>query len=230
MKEGGGLCGAPLPGGTHALLNVDGPGYSNLRTLDLTSGSLDRRHAAQGRSLVVHGLARRQSRRVSLQRLHASGRRLRRRPSSGGAPRQLTNVNAAYLASVTLSQPQEFTVKDPAGFDVQAWFMPATSAAPGTKHPTLLDIHGGPETQFGDTFFQEFQLYAAMGYNVVFCDPAGSTGHGYAFEEALENELRRRDVPRRASGDGCGRAAARRRCRRDWASSADRTAATRRCG
>ncbi len=26
-----------------------------------------------------------------------------------------------------------------------------------------------------------------MGYNVVFSDPAGSTGHGYAFEEALEN-------------------------------------------
>jgi dipeptidyl aminopeptidase/acylaminoacyl peptidase len=94
-------------------------------------------------------------------------------------------VNAAYLASATLSQPQEFSVKDPAGYTVQAWFMPATTGA-GAKHPTLLDIHGGPETQFGDTFFHEFQLYASMGYNVVFSDPAGSTGHGYAFEEALE--------------------------------------------
>ncbi len=78
-------------------------------------------------------------------------------------------------------------MKDPAGFTVQAWFMPATGGASETKHPTLLDIHGGPETQFGDTFFGEFQLYAAMGYNVVFSDPAGSTGHGYALEEALEN-------------------------------------------
>ena len=58
----------------------------------------------------------------------------------------------------------------------------------GTKHPTLLDIHGGPETQFGETFFHEFQLYTSLGYNVVFSDPAGSTGHGYAFEEALEND------------------------------------------
>ena len=39
MKEGGGLCGAPLPDGTHALLNLDGPGYANLRALDLGTGS-----------------------------------------------------------------------------------------------------------------------------------------------------------------------------------------------
>ena len=106
---------------------------------------------------------------------------------AGGTLRRLTNVNATYLASVTLSQPQEFTVKDPAGFAVQAWFMPATAGTATMKHPTLLDIHGGPETQFGDTFFAEFQLYASMGYNVLFSDPAGSTGHGYAFEEALES-------------------------------------------
>src|SRR6202042_2329145 len=40
MKEGGGLCGAPLPGGTQALLNIDGPGYSNLRLLNLTNGTV----------------------------------------------------------------------------------------------------------------------------------------------------------------------------------------------
>jgi dipeptidyl aminopeptidase/acylaminoacyl peptidase len=86
-----------------------------------------------------------------------------------------------------MSVPQEFTVKDPSGLTVQAWFMPATGGAPGAKHPTILNIHGGPETQFGDTFFHEFQLYTSRGYNVVFSDPAGSTGHGYAFEEALES-------------------------------------------
>jgi dipeptidyl aminopeptidase/acylaminoacyl peptidase len=69
---------------------------------------------------------------------------------------------------------------------VQAWFMPAIGGS--GPHPTLLNIHGGPETQFGDTFFLEFQYYAGLGYNVVFCDPAGSTGHGYAFTEALESD------------------------------------------
>jgi dipeptidyl aminopeptidase/acylaminoacyl peptidase len=187
MKEGGGLCGWPLPGGKTALLNVDGPGYSNLRTIDLSTGSLSDVTPPKGEAWSCT--------------VSADGTKIAylysdfahpadvyiANVSGAGAPRQLTNVNAGYLASVTLSQPQEFTVKDPAGFSVQAWFMPATGDAGEAKHPTLLDIHGGPETQFGDTFFHEFQLYASMGYNVVFCDPAGSTGHGYAFEESLEN-------------------------------------------
>ena len=65
--------------------------------------------------------------------------------------------------------------------------MPATGGTRAASIPTLLNIHGGPETQFGNTFFMEFQYLAALGYNVVFADPAGSTGHGYAFEEALES-------------------------------------------
>ena len=186
MKEGGGLCGWPLPGGKEALLNLDGAGYSNLRRLDFTNGILSDITPARARPGRAPF------------RNDGAGSRICTATSPipqtctspaymAGCPRQLTNVNAAYLASVTLSKPQEFTVKDPAGFTVQAWFMPATGGTAQTKHPTLLDIHGGPETQFGDTFFQEFQLYTSMGYNVVFCDPAGSTGHGYAFEEALEN-------------------------------------------
>ena len=186
MKEGGGFCAWPLPGGKTMLLNVDGPGYSNLRRLDLSDGSLNDVTPARGEAFSCT--------------ISADGSRVAYLYSdfthpadvyvgdlNASAPRQLTNVNGAYLASVTLSQPQEFSVKDPAGFTVQAWFMPATTGSPGAKHPTLLDIHGGPETQFGDSFFHEFQVYASAGYNVVFCDPAGSTGHGYAFEEALEN-------------------------------------------
>jgi dipeptidyl aminopeptidase/acylaminoacyl peptidase len=185
MKEGGGLCGAPLPGGKLALLNVDGPGYSNLRSLDLTSGAfadVTPPHGEAWSCSVSHD----GSRVAYLYSDFAHPADVYVAGVAGGTPRQLTDVNAGYLASATLSKAQEFTVKDPAGFDVQAWFMPATGGTPGAKHPTLLDIHGGPETQFGDTFFHEFQLYTSAGYNVVFSDPAGSTGHGYAFEKSLE--------------------------------------------
>ncbi len=186
MKEGGGLCGAPLPGGKRAVLNVDGPGYSNLRTLDLTSGAFSDITPPKGEAWSC-SVSRDGSRVAYLYSDFTHPADVYVASLGGGPPQQLTHVNAAYLDSVMLSTPQPFTVKDPAGYDVQAWFMPATTGAPGAKHPTLLDIHGGPETQFGDTFFQEFQLYASRGYNVVFSDPAGSTGHGYAFEEALEN-------------------------------------------
>ena len=186
MKEGGGLCGWPLPGGKQALLNVDGPGYSNLRRLDLSNGSFVDVTPPRGEAWSCT-VSQDGSRVAYLYSDFTHPADVYVVGSRGGTPRQLTNVNAAYLASVTLSQPQEFTITDSAGFPVQAWFMPATGGSPATKRPTLLDIHGGPETQFGDTFFAEFQLYTSMGYNVVFSDPAGSTGHGYAFEEALES-------------------------------------------
>ena len=185
MKEGGGLCGAPLPGADALLLNVDGPGYSNLRRLDVRDGSFTNVTPPKGEAFSCT-ISKDGGRVAYLYSDFAHPADVYVAGVNGGTPRQLTNVNGAYLASVTLSQPQEFSVKDPAGFTVQAWFMPAVGSQ-GSKHPTLLDIHGGPETQFGDTFFAEFQLYTSMGYNVVFSDPAGSTGHGYAFEEALEN-------------------------------------------
>jgi dipeptidyl aminopeptidase/acylaminoacyl peptidase len=186
MKEGGGFCGQAIPGSNVALLNVDGPGYANLRRLDLANGTLTDLTPPKGEAWscsVSHD-----GKHVAyLYSDFAHPADVYAVDAGGGTPRRLTNVNRAYLASVALSAPQEFSVHDAAGRTVQAWFMPATSGAPGAKHPTLLDIHGGPETQFGDTFFQEFQVYASLGYNVVFSDPAGSTGHGYAFEEALEN-------------------------------------------
>lgn len=184
MKEGGGLCGWPLPGRERLLINLDGPGYSNLRTIDVSDGTIADVTPPRGEAWSCT-ISRDGNRVAYLYSDFMHPADVYVAQLDGGPPRRLTDVNASYLSSATLSQPQEFSVKDPSGFTVQAWFMPATA---GTgKHPTLLDIHGGPETQFGDTFFHEFQLYASMGYNVVFCDPAGSTGHGYPFEEALEN-------------------------------------------
>lgn len=186
MKEGGGLCAAPLPDNTHALLNVDGPGYANLRTIDLRSGTLRDLTPPKGEAWSCS--VSKDGKSVAYlysDALHPADVFVA--DTQTGAARQLTHVNDSYLASVQLSTPHTFTVKDRAGFNVQAWFLPALGAKPGEKRPTILNIHGGPETQFGDTFFQEFQLYASLGYNVVYADPRGSTGHGYAFEEALEH-------------------------------------------
>jgi dipeptidyl aminopeptidase/acylaminoacyl peptidase len=184
MKEGGGLCGAPLPDGNF-LLNVDGPGYSNIRTLDTKTGTFHDVTPPHGEawscSTTLDG--------KTVAYLYSDFTH----PAdvwissvSGGTPRQVTNVNAAWLARTTLSTPKEFSVKSTSGRTVQAWFMPAIGVS--GPRPTLLNIHGGPETQFGDTFFLEFQYYAGLGYNIVFSDPAGSTGHGYAFTAALESD------------------------------------------
>ncbi len=51
--------------------------------------------------------------------------------------------------------------------------------------PLLLNIHGGPATQYGFGFFDEFQVYASAGYGVVACNPRGSSGRGLDFLRAV---------------------------------------------
>jgi dipeptidyl aminopeptidase/acylaminoacyl peptidase len=50
-------------------------------------------------------------------------------------------------------------------------------------------VHGGPFGQFGENFFDEFQVYAAAGYGVVFCNPRGSSGQDTGFARAPVGDM-----------------------------------------
>lgn len=99
---------------------------------------------------------------------------------SDGTP--LTNLNDADLALVV---PDHFTV-DSAGNEIDVWvYLPDTD----DEHvPLLLNIHGGPASQYGYGFFDEFQVYAAAGYGVVACNPRGSSGKGDVFVKAVTGD------------------------------------------
>ena len=47
------------------------------------------------------------------------------------------------------------------------------------------DLHGGPHTQYGETFFDEAQLQAAAGVVVVMCNPRGSSGREERWGQAI---------------------------------------------
>ena len=55
---------------------------------------------------------------------------------------------------------------------------PAAQGAGGdaSKVPTLLFIHGGPFSQYGNRLFDEFQVAVGAGYAVVYSQPAGLVG------------------------------------------------------
>ena len=93
----------------------------------------------------------------------------------GGEERTLTDLNADFRAK--LVEPEHFIVSHD-GVDLDAWvFLPPGEA----RVPLLLNIHGGPATQFGRSFFDEFQVYAGAGFGVVACNPRGSSGRGTPF-------------------------------------------------
>ncbi|HSM44996.1 MAG TPA: S9 family peptidase, partial [Acidimicrobiia bacterium] len=95
--------------------------------------------------------------------------------------RPLTKLNDADL---DLVPPEHFRVESN-GHEVDVWvYLPDTDE----RVPLLLNIHGGPASQYGFGFFDEFQMYAGAGYGVVACNPRGSTGRGSEFVEAVVGE------------------------------------------
>jgi dipeptidyl aminopeptidase/acylaminoacyl peptidase len=49
----------------------------------------------------------------------------------------------------------------------------------------LLNVHGGPFTQYGEAFFDEAQMQAAAGFVVVMSNPRGSSGRHTAWGQAI---------------------------------------------
>ena len=91
-----------------------------------------------------------------------------------GVERRLTNLNDTFLAESSLVEPERFEF-DSDGVPIEGWvYLPAGEE----RVPLLLNIHGGPATQYGYGFFDEFQVYAAAGYGVVAINPRGSSGYG----------------------------------------------------
>jgi dipeptidyl aminopeptidase/acylaminoacyl peptidase len=104
----------------------------------------------------------------------------------GKSVRVLTEFNKPFLEKVQVNLPTATWVKSKDGTRVHTWCIrPATRKK---KSPAVLEIHGGPHTQYGWAFFHEFQLLAARGYVVVYSNPRGSKGYGEKFCEAIRRD------------------------------------------
>jgi len=53
----------------------------------------------------------------------------------------------------------------------------------------VLNIHGGPFTQYGDKFFDEFQVEAGAGYVVLYANPRGSSGYSEGWGRAIRGPV-----------------------------------------
>lgn len=100
------------------------------------------------------------------------------------APQQLTQFNQALLAERTLQPLESFWFSHEQG-QSQGFFMKPVGWQAGQSYPVVLNIKGGPGGMWGQQWFHEFQMLAAAGYAVVFTNYRGSTGYGFAHQNAV---------------------------------------------
>ena len=70
-------------------------------------------------------------------------------------------------------------------FDLQGWLVTPPNFNRKKKYPAILEIHGGPRVQYGNTYFHEMQYLAAQGYVVFYTNPRGGNGRGETFAESI---------------------------------------------
>jgi len=100
-------------------------------------------------------------------------------------PRPLTRMNGPLLAQVCLSEPEPAWFKSFDGTDIQGWLLKPPDFDPDRRYPLLLYVHGGPDIQYGHTFFHEFQAHAARGYILFYTNPRGSSGYTESFATCI---------------------------------------------
>ncbi|MEY4173046.1 MAG: hypothetical protein RI900_211 [Actinomycetota bacterium] len=101
-------------------------------------------------------------------------------------PRRLTDFGSRYRSTVDVLGWERFAVPctDGSGH-IDAWIMRPAGFDPARQYPVVLNVHGGPHSQYGETFFDEAQIQASAGFVVLMSNPRGSSGREQTWGQAI---------------------------------------------
>jgi len=103
-----------------------------------------------------------------------------------GKARRLTNFADNYQSTVHPQPWERFAVPCTDGSaEIDAWIMRPVGFDESRKYPVVLNVHGGPHTQYGETYFDEAQFQAAAGFVVLMSNPRGGSGREQAWGQAI---------------------------------------------
>jgi dipeptidyl aminopeptidase/acylaminoacyl peptidase len=105
----------------------------------------------------------------------------------------VTDTNKDLLDELVLATPELITYDGEGGWPIDGWILKPQDFDPTKKYPLVVEIHGGPNTQYGYGFFHEMQMLVAEGYVVLYTNPRGSIGYGFDFSAAVRGAWGEKD-------------------------------------
>jgi dipeptidyl aminopeptidase/acylaminoacyl peptidase len=110
--------------------------------------------------------------------------------ADGTRERALTRHNAERLAELDLVAAEHFTFAGAGGAEVHAMLLRPPAFDASRTYPLVMVLHGGPQTQFGDTWSWRWnaQVFAGQGHAILMINRRGSTGFGQAFTDAIRQD------------------------------------------
>jgi dipeptidyl aminopeptidase/acylaminoacyl peptidase len=101
----------------------------------------------------------------------------------------LTSFNKQLAADVDIRPAEEMWISSPTGAKIHTFIVKPHNFDPAKKYPLILNVHGGPQSQWADAFRGDWQVYPGSGYIVAFPNPHGSTGYGQEFTAEISKDF-----------------------------------------
>ncbi len=101
---------------------------------------------------------------------------------------EMTNFNKEFLDEVDVRPAEKMWVKCADGKNIEVFIVKPHDFDPNKKYPLILNVHGGPQSQWTDSFRGDWQVYPGAGYVVAFPNPHGSTGYGQEFTSEISGD------------------------------------------
>jgi dipeptidyl aminopeptidase/acylaminoacyl peptidase len=101
---------------------------------------------------------------------------------------QLTDFNKKFLEEVDVRPAEKIWVKGAGGKNVEVFIVKPHNFDPNKKYPLILNVHGGPQMEWMDSFRGDWQVYPGAGYIVAFPNPHGSTGYGQDYTAEISKD------------------------------------------
>lgn len=105
-----------------------------------------------------------------------------------GREEQLTFLNQALEDEVDMRPSETLWVEGADGDSVEVFVVKPHDFQPDRKYPLIINVHGGPQMQWMDSFRGDWQVYPGAGYVVAYPNPHGSTGYGQDFCRAISGD------------------------------------------
>ena len=109
-------------------------------------------------------------------------------PVASGKEQQITFLNQQLEDEVDIRPSESIWVEGAGGDKVQVFIVKPHYFDASKKYPLIINVHGGPQMQWMNSFRGDWQVYPAAGYVVAYPNPHGSTGYGQAFTRAISGD------------------------------------------
>lgn len=104
-------------------------------------------------------------------------------------PFKLSHLNDALMNEVDIRPAETMWVTGANGIRVQVFIVKPHNFDPARKYPLILNVHGGPQSNWADAFRGDWQVYPGAGYVVAFPNPHGSTGFGQDYTAEISGDF-----------------------------------------